>query len=110
MSSNAWDASINQIRPVRQGGNVAVADVPNGDPYDLLCDITIGENLNEHVDELVLSVSVINLTTATQVLNIPVTRPSLPSTTPTSSPRSGSASPRRPSRRATSSRRWRRLR
>jgi hypothetical protein len=74
MSANAWDASINQIRPVRQAGNVAVADVPNADPYDILCDITIGEDLNEHVDNLVLSVSVINLTTANQVLNIPVTK------------------------------------
>jgi len=74
MSSNAWDASINQVRPVRQAGNVAVSDVPNGDPYDILCDITIGEDLNEHVDQLELSVSVINLTTANQVLNIPVTK------------------------------------
>jgi hypothetical protein len=74
MSANAWDASINQIRPVRPGGNVAVGDVPNGDPYDILCDITIGENLNEHVDDLLLSVSVINLSTADQVLNIPVTK------------------------------------
>ena len=74
MSANAWDASINQVRPVRQAGNVAVSDVPNGDPYDILCDITIGEDLNEHVDKLELSVSVINLTTANQVLNIPVAK------------------------------------
>ena len=74
MSANAWDASINQVRPVRPTGNVAVADVPSGDPYDILCDITIGENLNEHVDNMELNVAVIDLTTAQQLVSIPVNR------------------------------------
>ena len=72
-AANAWDAILNQIYPVTPAGTgtVAVADVPNGDPYDILCDIQIGENLNEHVDQFVLSVSVLNLSTGAPLSGSP---------------------------------------
>jgi len=78
--ANAWDAVLNQIYPVTRAGTgtVAVADVPNGDPYDILSDSQIGENRNENGDNLVLKVSVTNLSTAAPVLsnnivNLPLT-------------------------------------
>jgi hypothetical protein len=60
---NPWDASIQQLYAVADGGNFAVPNLPSGDPYDVLCDLAIGENLNEHVDSFELKVSVINLST-----------------------------------------------
>jgi hypothetical protein len=68
--ANAWDASIQNLYPTRAGGNVAVADVPNGDPYEIHCHVSIGENLNEHVDKFLVRVSVINLTTSTTVQTV----------------------------------------
>jgi hypothetical protein len=68
--ANAWDASIQNLYPTRAGGNVAVADVPNGDPYEIHCHVSIGENLNEHVDKFLLRVSVNNLTKSTTVQTI----------------------------------------
>lgn len=70
MTANAWDASIQNLYPTRSGGNVAVADLPSGDPYEVHCHVTIGQNLNEHVDEFLLRVSVTNLTTSTNVQTV----------------------------------------
>ena len=68
--ANTWDASIQNLYPTRANGNVAVADVPNADPYEIHCHVSIGENLNEHVDDFLLRVSVINLTTSAPVQTI----------------------------------------
>jgi len=46
--------------------------------YDVIADVEIGENLYEFVDEYVLRVAIINLTTATQVDLQQVTNPLTP--------------------------------
>jgi hypothetical protein len=59
-----WDASIKLLVPVDQTTGNTIDDLANGSPFDALADVEIGEDLNENVDDFLLRVSVINLTTS----------------------------------------------
>jgi hypothetical protein len=59
-----WDASIKLLYPVDQGGFTTIDDIDNGTAFDAIANVEIGENLNEHVDDFVLRVAVVNLTTS----------------------------------------------
>ena len=59
-----WDASIKLLYPVDQGGFTTLDDIDNGTPFDAIANVEIGENLNENVDDFVLRVAVVNLTTS----------------------------------------------
>jgi hypothetical protein len=62
-----WDASIKLLYPVDQGTFFTIDDIDNNTPFDMVCNIEAGENLNEAVDDLVLRVAVRNLTTSTTI-------------------------------------------
>jgi hypothetical protein len=59
-----WDASIKLLYPVDQGGFTTIDDLANGSPFDAIANVEIGEDLNENVDDFVLRVAVVNLTTS----------------------------------------------
>ena len=59
-----WDASIKLLVPVDQSTGNTIDDIANNTPFDALADVEIGEDLNEHVDDFLLRVSVVNLTTS----------------------------------------------
>ena len=59
-----WDASIKLLYPVDQGQFTTIDDIDNNTPYDAIANVEIGENLNENVDDFVLRVAVVNLTTS----------------------------------------------
>jgi hypothetical protein len=65
--ANAWDASIKLLYPVDQGTFFTVDVLEPADPYDVVANVEIGEDLNEFASEHILRVAVINLTTASQV-------------------------------------------
>ena len=62
-----WDASIKLLYPVDQGLLTTIDDIDNNTPFDAIADVEIGENLNEHVDDFVLRVAVLNLTQSTTI-------------------------------------------
>ena len=62
-----WDASIKLLYPVDQGQFTTIDDIDNGTPFDAIANVEIGENLNEHVDDFVLRVAVLNLTQSTTI-------------------------------------------
>lgn len=59
-----WDASIKLLYPVDEGGFTTIDDIDNNTAFDAIANVEIGENLNEHVDDFVLRVAVVNLTTS----------------------------------------------
>jgi hypothetical protein len=59
-----WDASIKLLYPVDEGGFTTIDDIDNGTAFDAIANVEIGENLNENVDDFVLRVAVVNLTTS----------------------------------------------
>ena len=62
-----WDASIKLLYPVDQGQLTTIDDIANNTPFDAIADVEVGENLNEHVDDFVLRVAVLNLTQSTTI-------------------------------------------
>ncbi|SNT53799.1 hypothetical protein SAMN05421812_108305 [Asanoa hainanensis] len=70
--ANGWDASIKLLYPTDEGTFFTLAALAAGEPYDVVANVEIGENLNEAVDEHILRVSIVNLTTATQVAFVEV--------------------------------------
>ena len=62
-----WDASIKLLYPVDQNLLTTIDDIDNNTPFDALADVEVGENLNEHVDDFVLRVAVLNLTQSTTI-------------------------------------------
>ena len=65
--ANAGDASIKLLYPVNDGTFFTLDTLPPGTPYDVIANVEIGENLNENVDDFVLRVAIVNLSTASQV-------------------------------------------
>jgi rhamnose utilization protein RhaD (predicted bifunctional aldolase and dehydrogenase) len=65
-----WDASVKLLSAVDTGTTDSIDEIANGDPFDVLADVEIGENLNEHVDDFVLRVAIRNLTQSTTVQTI----------------------------------------
>jgi hypothetical protein len=65
--ANAWDATIKLLYPVDDGTFFTLDVLEPNTAYDVIANVEIGENLNENVDEFVLRVAIINLTTASQV-------------------------------------------
>jgi hypothetical protein len=59
-----WDASIKLLYPVDQGTFFTIDDIDNNTPFEAICNLEVGEGLNENVDDLVLRVAVRNLTTS----------------------------------------------
>jgi hypothetical protein len=59
-----WDASIKLLYPVDQNGFTTIDDLTNGSTFDAIANVEIGEDLNENVDDFVLRVGVLNLTTS----------------------------------------------
>jgi len=57
-----WDASIKLLYAVDVGTFFTIDDVTNGDQFDIIANVEIGENLNENVDSFDLRVAVRNLT------------------------------------------------
>jgi hypothetical protein len=76
--ANAWDASIKLVYPADQGTNFTIDVLEPGDPFDVVADVEIGEDLNEFVSEHILRAAVVNLTTATQVAFKEVKLPLVP--------------------------------
>jgi len=62
-----WDASIKLLYAVDANTFFTIDDVTNGDPFDVIANVEIGENLNENVDRFDLRVAVRNLTQSTTV-------------------------------------------
>jgi hypothetical protein len=62
-----WDANIKLLDAVDLGSTATIDDVANGASFDILADIEIGENLNEHVDKFDLRVGIRNLTQSVTV-------------------------------------------
>jgi hypothetical protein len=71
-----WDASIKLLYGVDQGTVFTLDDVKLNDPFDVIANVEIGENLNEVVDSFTLRVGIKNLTTsetvATEELSAPL--------------------------------------
>jgi hypothetical protein len=59
---SSWDASIKLLYAADTGTFFTIDDVANGDPFDLIANVEIGENLNQNVDKFDLRVSIMNLT------------------------------------------------
>jgi hypothetical protein len=70
-----WDASVKLLYAVDAGTFFTIDDVANGDAFDVIANVEIGENLNENVDNFVLRVAVRNLTQSTtvQIVDLPGT-------------------------------------
>jgi hypothetical protein len=62
-----WDANIKLLYTVDAGTFFTIDDVGNNDPFDVIANVEIGENLNENVDDFVLRVAIRNLTQSTTV-------------------------------------------
>ena len=65
--ANAWDATLKLLYPADEGTFFTVDVLEPGDTYVVVGNVEIGEDLNEFATEHVLKVSIVNLTTATQV-------------------------------------------
>ena len=59
-----WDASIKLLYPVDQGSFFTIDDIDNNTPFEAVANVEIGEDLNENVDDFVLRVAVVNVTTS----------------------------------------------
>jgi hypothetical protein len=62
-----WDANIKLLYTVDAGTFFTIDDVGNNDPFDVIANVEISENLNENVDDFVLRVAIRNLTQSTTV-------------------------------------------
>lgn len=62
-----WDASIKLLYGVDQGTFFTLDDLALDDPFDVIANVEIGENLNEVVDSFTLRVGIRNLTTSETV-------------------------------------------
>ena len=91
-----WDASIKLLYPVDQGLLTTIDDIDNNTPFDAIADVEIGENLNEHVDDFVLRVAVLNLTQSTTIAVETCSARSPRPTTPPSRPGAGQPQRARP--------------
>ena len=58
-----WDASIKLLYAVDEGTFFTLDDLALDDPFDVIANVEIGENLNEVVDSFTLRVGIRNLTT-----------------------------------------------
>jgi hypothetical protein len=76
--ANPGDAIIKLLYPADDGTFFTLDVLPPGTDYDVIANVEIGEDLNQFVDEFVLRVAVINLTTATQVDLNEIKRPLVP--------------------------------
>jgi hypothetical protein len=65
--ANPWDANIKLLYPVDDGTFFTLDVLPLNKDFDVIANVEIGENLFENVDRFELRVSIVNLTTATQV-------------------------------------------
>jgi hypothetical protein len=65
--ANAWDATLKLLYPADEGTFFTVDVLEPGDTYVVVANVEIGEDLNEFATEHILRVSIVNLTTATQV-------------------------------------------
>ncbi len=65
--ANNWDASIKLLYPTDQGTFFTIDVLEPTDSYDVVANVEIGEGLNRFATEHTLRVSIVNLTTATQV-------------------------------------------
>jgi hypothetical protein len=65
--ANPWDATIKLLYPVDDGTFFTLDVLPLNKDFDVIANVEIGENLFENVDRFELRVSIVNLTTATQV-------------------------------------------
>jgi hypothetical protein len=65
--ANPWDATIKLLYPVDDGTFFTLDVLPLNRNFDVIANVEIGENLFENVDRFELRVSIVNLTTATQV-------------------------------------------
>jgi hypothetical protein len=73
-----WDASIKLLYPVDKDQFTTIDDIDNNTPFDAIANVEIGENLNEHVDDFVLRVAVLNLTQSTTIQVEELSRPLTP--------------------------------
>jgi hypothetical protein len=60
-----WDANIRSLYAVDDGSWLTIDFVANGDPFDVIVTVEIGEALNETVDDYLVRVAVRNLTQST---------------------------------------------
>jgi hypothetical protein len=65
--ANAYDASIKLLYPADENSFFTIDVLEPADNYAVVANVEIGENLNEVATRHTLRVSIINLTTATQV-------------------------------------------
>ena len=76
--ANPGDASIKLLYPVDDGTFFTLDVLPLNTDFDVIANVEIGEDLNQNVDEFVLRVAIINMTTASQVDIQEVKRPLVP--------------------------------
>jgi hypothetical protein len=62
-----WDANIKLLYATDVGTFFTIDDVSNGATFDVIANVEIGENLNEHVDRFDLRVGIVNLTSSASV-------------------------------------------
>lgn len=65
--SSDWDARIKLLYAVDDNTFFTLDEIALGVEYDIIANVEIGENLNEHVTSFVLRVGVCNLTQCTTV-------------------------------------------
>lgn len=70
--ANPGDANINLLYPAIDGTLFTLNTLPLNKDFDVIADVEIGEDLNENVDDFVLRVGVVNLTTSVQVALVEV--------------------------------------
>lgn len=65
--ANAWDASIKLLYPADTGTFFTIDVLEPADNFVVVANVEIGEDLNEVATKHLLRVSIVNLTTATQI-------------------------------------------
>jgi hypothetical protein len=68
--SSDWDASIKLLYATDAGTFFTIDDVSSGAAFDVIANVEIGENLNEHVNSFVLRVGIVNLTQSSSVFSV----------------------------------------
>jgi hypothetical protein len=65
-----FDASIKLLYATDPGTFFTIDDVTKGDPFDVICNVEIGKDLNQVVDRFDIRVGIVNLTLSSSVTTV----------------------------------------
>jgi hypothetical protein len=65
--SNEFDANIKLLYPVNSGNFFTIQQIPQGDGFDVIANVEVGEDLNGVIDRHKVRVGIVNLTQAKAV-------------------------------------------